>query len=45
MGLVKRWAFMDKGFRLDKKNITDEKTLEWAKKTDKMTKRRLVRRT
>ena len=35
MGLVKRWAFMDKGFRLDKKNITDEKTLEWAKKTDK----------
>ena len=35
MGLVKRWAFFDKGFRLDKKNITDEKTLEWAKKTDK----------
>jgi tRNA nucleotidyltransferase/poly(A) polymerase len=35
MGLVKRWAFMDKKFRLDKKNITDEKTLEWAKKTDK----------
>jgi tRNA nucleotidyltransferase/poly(A) polymerase len=35
MGLVKRWAFMNKGFRLDKKNITDEKTLEWAKKTDK----------
>ena len=35
MGLVKRWAFMDKGFRLDKKNITDEKTLEWAKKIDK----------
>ena len=35
MGLVKRWAFMDKGFRLDNKNITDSKTLEWAKKTDK----------
>jgi hypothetical protein len=35
MGLVKRWAFFDKKFRLDKKNITDEKTLEWAKKTDK----------
>jgi len=35
MGLVKRWAFMDKKFRLDKKNITDEKTLEWAKKIDK----------
>ena len=35
MGLVKRWAFYDKGFRLDKKNITDSKTLDWAKKTDK----------
>ena len=35
MGLVKRWAFFDKAFRLDKKNITDEKTLEWAKATDK----------
>ena len=35
MGLVKRWAFMEKGFRLDKKNFSDEKTLEWAKKTDK----------
>ena len=35
MGLVKRWAFMDKKFRLDKSNISDEKTLEWAKKTDK----------
>ena len=34
MGLVKRWAFFDKGFRLDKKNISDEKTLEWVKKTD-----------
>ncbi len=35
MGLVKRWAFYDKGFRLDKKNIIDSKTLDWAKKTDK----------
>ena len=41
MGLVKRWAFMDKGFRLDKKNITDEKTLEWAKKTDKDDQKRI----
>ena len=36
MGLVKRWAFYDKSFRLDKKNITDSKTLDWAKKTEKM---------
>jgi len=35
MGLVKRWAFDDKSFRLDKKNITDSKTLEWSKKIDK----------
>ena len=35
MGLVKRWAFFDKKFRLDRKNIVDAKTLEWAKKTDK----------
>ena len=35
MGLVKRWAFMDKKFRLDKSNIKDEKTLQWAQKTDK----------
>jgi len=35
MGLVKRWAFYDKSFRLDKNNITDEKTLEWAKGIDK----------
>ena len=36
MGLVRRWAFYDKGFRLDKKNISDSKTLDWAKKTDKI---------
>ena len=35
MGLVKRWAFYDKSFRLDNKNITDEKTLEWAQGIDK----------
>jgi len=35
MGLVKRWAFYDKSFRLDKKNLTDIKTLEWAKGIDK----------
>jgi len=35
MGLVKRWAFMDKKFRLDNKNIKDAKTLEWAKKHEK----------
>jgi len=35
MGLVKRWAFFDKGFRLDKNNISDEKVLNWALKIDK----------
>ena len=35
MGLVKRFAFFDKSFRLDNKNITDEKVLEWAKKHEK----------
>ena len=35
MGLVKRWAFYNKSFRLDKKNLPDEKTLEWAKGIDK----------
>ena len=35
MGLVKRWAFYDKSFRLDKKNFSDEKTLEWTKGIDK----------
>ena len=34
MGLVKRWAFDDKGFRIDNKSISDEKTLNWAKKID-----------
>jgi hypothetical protein len=35
MGLVKRWAFYDKSFRLDSKNITDAKTLAWANGIDK----------
>jgi len=35
MGLVKRWAFFDKSFRLDKKNLTDPKVLDWVKKIDK----------
>jgi hypothetical protein len=35
IGLVKRWAFGEKGFRIDKNTITDEKTLAWATKMDK----------
>ena len=35
MGLVKRWAFYDKSFRLNNKLIKDKKTLDWANKTDK----------
>ncbi len=35
MGLVKRWAFQDKSFRLDNKNIESSKVLEWANKIDK----------
>ena len=35
MGLVKRWAFGEKGFRIDKNSIKDEKTLVWATKIDK----------
>ena len=36
VGLVKRWAFFDKSFRIDKKNFPDEKMLEQAKKFDKI---------
>ncbi len=36
MGLVKRWAFFDKSFRLNKKTISDEKTLAKAIDIDKM---------
>jgi hypothetical protein len=35
MGLVKRWAFYDKSFRLDSKNISDPKVLDWAQGIDK----------
>ena len=35
MGLVKRWAFYDKSLRLNKKFISDKKTLDWATKTEK----------
>ena len=35
MGLVKRWAFFDKSFRLNKKNISDEKILAKAVDVDK----------
>jgi hypothetical protein len=35
MGLVKRWAFFDKSFRLNKKNINDEKILAKAVDVDK----------
>ena len=34
-GLVKRWAFYDKSFSLNSKNISDEKVLDWAKNLDK----------
>jgi hypothetical protein len=35
MGLVKRWAFGDKSFSLNKNNIPDQKLLEWAQKHEK----------
>ena len=35
MALVKRWAFNDKSFRLNRKNISDSKVLDWATKIDK----------
>ena len=34
-GLTRRWAFLEKKFRLDKKTISDPKVLEWAKNVDK----------
>ena len=43
MGLVKRWAFMDKSFRLDKKNISDVTVLDWAKKIDKQDQKKLTK--
>jgi hypothetical protein len=44
MGLVKRWAFYDKGFRIDKNNIKDEKTLNWALKTDKDDQKKIAKK-
>jgi len=35
-GLIKRWAFFDKSFRLNKKTISDEKILASAIEIDKM---------
>ena len=35
MGLVKRWAFFDKSFRLDKKNVEDVELLNKLKEFDK----------
>ena len=43
MGLVKRWAFYDKGFRIDNKNISDEKTLNWAKKIDSQDQQKIAK--
>ncbi len=34
-GLVKRWAFFDKKFKLDKTNIPNVELLNWAKEVDK----------
>lgn len=34
-GLVKRWAFYDKSFALNTKNIPDQIVLDWAKNLDK----------
>ena len=36
IGLIKRWAFFDKSFRLDKKNFTDEDLLKKVKQFDKI---------
>lgn len=36
VGLIKRWAFSDKSFRLNKKTISDEKLLAKAIEIDKM---------
>lgn len=43
MGLVKRWAFGDKSFRLSINNIGDENILNWAKKIDKQDHNKLVK--
>jgi hypothetical protein len=35
-GLIDRWAVGIKGFRINKKNIPDDKILDWVNKTDKV---------
>ena len=40
--LVKRWAYLDKSFRLDKKNIKHDKFLSWAKGVDKYDHKKLA---
>jgi len=39
--LTKRWAFLDKSFRLNNKVIKHDKFLDWAKSTDKKDMKRL----
>jgi len=34
-GLVKRWAFYDKSFSLNSKNISNQELLNWSKEVDK----------
>jgi len=40
--LVKRWAYLNKSFRLDKKSIKHEKFLGWAKGVDKFDHKKLA---
>ena len=40
--LVKRWAYLDKSFRLDKKNIKHAKFLSWTKGVDKFDHKKLA---
>lgn len=42
-GLVKRWAFDDKSFSLNKKNIDNDTLLNWAKTTDKLDRNKYVK--
>ena len=40
--LVKRWAYLNKSFRLDNKNIKHDKFLSWAKGVDKFDHKKLA---
>ena len=40
--LVKRWAYFDKSFRLDKKTIKHDKFLSWSKGVDKFDHKKLA---